>query len=95
MKKSDTAIIRSVFSSDPTLQSIATSREGNVLIVNEPLDSFLVGISKPHTEFYDERVAFDVIKVDVELAMVWAHLINFMLEKGSIIVEPTRSSLFV
>jgi hypothetical protein len=72
MKKSDTAMIRSVFSSDPTLQSIATSRDGNVLIVNEPLDSFLVEISKPHTEVYDERLSFDVIKIDGELAMVWA-----------------------
>jgi len=72
MKKSDTAMIRSVFSSDPTLQSIATSRDGNVLIVNEPLDSFLVEISKPHTEVYNERLSFDVIKIDGELAMVWA-----------------------
>ena len=72
MKKSDTAMIRAAFSSQPILQTIIKNKEGKVLIESEPLDSFLVAISKPHKEIYDERITFDVVKIDGELAMVWA-----------------------
>lgn len=81
MKKSDTAMIRSVFSFNPILQTLATSRDGKVFVVNEPLDSFLVTISKPHADVYDERVTFDVIKIDSELAMVWAPYKFFVGER--------------
>ena len=72
MKKSDTATIRAAFSSQPVLQTIIKNRDGKTSIESEPLDSFLVAISKPHTEIYDERITFDVIKIDGDLAMVWA-----------------------
>lgn len=72
MKKSDTAMIRSVFSSAAILQTIATGTTGKTQIITEPLDSFLVAISKPHDALYDERITFDVIKIDGDLAMVWA-----------------------
>jgi hypothetical protein len=72
MRKSDTAMIRSAFSLTPILQTIATGTTGKIQIITEPLDSFLVGISKPHDAVYDERITFDVIRIDGELAMVWA-----------------------
>jgi len=72
MKKSDTAMIRSVFSSVPVLQTIIKNAEGKVWVETEPLDSFLVSIAAPHVEVYDERITFDIIKIDGELAMVWA-----------------------
>jgi hypothetical protein len=72
MKKSDTAIIRAAFSSTAILQTIATSTTGQIQIMTEPLDSFLVEISKPHADVYDERITFDVVKIDGELATVWA-----------------------
>jgi hypothetical protein len=72
MKKSDTAMIRATFSSTAILQTIAKNKDGKTIIVNELLDSFLLGILKPHTGVYDERITFDVIKIDGELAMVWA-----------------------
>lgn len=72
MKKSDTAMIRAAFSSRPLLQTVTKNREGNVYAESEPLDSFLVAIAKPHKEVYDERITFDVVKIDAELAIVWA-----------------------
>jgi len=83
MKKSDTAMIRSAFSISPVLQTILKNREGKVSVETEPLDSFLVAISKPHTEVYDERITFDVIKIDAELAMVWAPYKFYVGEKFS------------
>lgn len=72
MKKSDTAMIRSAFTANSILQTVIKNKEGKVSIVSEPLDSFLFSISKPHTDIYDERIEFDVIKIDGELAIVWA-----------------------
>jgi hypothetical protein len=72
MKKSDTAMIRTTFSSTAILQTIATSTTGQIHVMTEPLDSFLVGILKPHAEVYDERITFDVVKIDGGLATVWA-----------------------
>jgi hypothetical protein len=83
MKRSDTAMIRSVFSGQPILQTVMKNKEGKVFIESEPLDSFLVAVSKPHTEVYDERIKFDVIKIDGELAMVWAPYKFYVGEKFS------------
>ena len=72
MKRSDTALIRSVFTESAILQTVIRNKEGKVSIVHEPLDSFLTAIAKPHSQVYDERITFDVVKIDGDLAMVWA-----------------------
>src|SRR5215208_2763172 len=72
MKKTDTALIRAAFSSSPVLQTVLKNKEGKTVIVTEPLDSFIVSISRPHTEVYDERISFDVIRIDGDLAIAWA-----------------------
>jgi hypothetical protein len=83
MRKSDTAMIQSTFSSDPVLQTIRKNKDGKVWIEVEPLDSFLVSVSRPHTEIYDERITFGVVKIDGELAMVWAPYKFYVGEKFS------------
>lgn len=83
MKRADTAMIRSAFSPDPILQTVFKNKEGKVFIDSEPLDSFLVAVSKAHTEVYDERITFDVIKIDDDLAMVWTPYKFYVGEKFS------------
>ena len=72
MKKGDTSLIRQAFYSESILQSVVRNRDGKTVVLTEPLDSFLVAISQPHQEAYDERISFDLIRVDADLAMVWA-----------------------
>ena len=71
MRRSDTAFIRSAFTGNPVLQTIVKTRAGELKVVTEALDSFLVSIVRPHTQVYDERITFDMIKTDGELAMAW------------------------
>ena len=71
MKKSDTSMIRLTFAPQSILQTVLKNKEGKVVIVTEPLDSFLVSISKPHKEVYDERISFDLVKIDGDLAIAW------------------------
>jgi len=72
MKTSDTALIRSAFSVSPVLQTIVKNKEGKTIVLTEPLDSFLVVVSRPHQEVYDEQIRFDLVRIDGELAIVWA-----------------------
>lgn len=83
MKKSDPALIRSAFSSSPILQTVVKNKQAETTILSEPLDSFLVAIAKPHAEVYDERINFDVIKIDGDLSMVWAPYKFYIGEKFS------------
>lgn len=72
MKKADTAMIRSAFTTQPILQTVLKNKEGKTLVLSEPLDSFIVSIARPHTDVYDERISFDVLRLDGDLAIVWA-----------------------
>lgn len=71
MRKTDSALIRSAFTSKAILQTIAKTKEGKVSVRNEAVDSFIMAVTRPHKEVYDERITFDVVKVDADLATVW------------------------
>jgi hypothetical protein len=70
MKNGDTALIRSSFAPTGILQTIVKTKEG-IRVLTEPVDSFLAQVAKPHTEIYDERIIYEVIKIDAELAIAW------------------------
>jgi len=72
MRQSDTAAIRSVFGEAAQLQTLMKNKEGKLMVVTEPIDSFLVAIVRPHKEIYDERITVETLKIDGDLAMVWA-----------------------
>ena len=71
MKKGDSALIRLAFSPSATLETVVKNREGLVRIRRESIDSFLVSIARPHTDVYDERITFEMVKIDDELALAW------------------------
>ena len=83
MRQSDTAMIRSAFASEAILQTVIKNKEGKVFIETEPLDSFVVFVSKPHNEVYDERITFDLIKIDGDLAIAWTPYKFYLGEKFS------------
>ncbi|MDB5232567.1 MAG: hypothetical protein JWN76_3372 [Chitinophagaceae bacterium] len=72
MKNSDPDMIRNSFADSALLQSIARSREGNTIIRNESIEDFAKQIAAIAKGDADERITFDVIKIDGPLAVVWA-----------------------
>jgi hypothetical protein len=70
MRKGDTTLLRSAFTQQPVLQTVI-NRQGNVTVLTEPLDSFIVQVAHPHKDVYDERIQYDGIKIDGDLASVW------------------------
>jgi hypothetical protein len=69
MKSSDAAMIRNSFADSAILQTI-TSPQGGVL--TEKVNDFAEVVSKMTAGDADERIQFDVVRVDGPLAIVWA-----------------------
>lgn len=83
MKQSDSAMIRSAFSLSAILQTVVKGKDERTVVLSEHLDSFLGSVARPHPEVYDERITFDAIKIDGDLAMVWAPYKFYVGEKFS------------
>lgn len=71
MRKGDSTLLRSTFAKDIVFQGVANKKEGTTL-VTENANDFIKTIGTPHKEIYDERITFDDIKIDGDLASVWA-----------------------
>lgn len=72
MRKGDSTLLRTVFAKEMVLQSISNKSDGSVVLVTEKADDFLKAVGTPHKEVYDERITFNDIKIDGDLASVWA-----------------------
>ena len=70
MRKGDCSLVSSTFSKGMILQSIA-ERKGNIEVRNEEPNGFLKAVGTPHKEIWDERITFDNILIDGNLASVW------------------------
>ncbi len=71
MIQSDAAKIRSSFTDSAILQSIV-EKDGKTKTRTESIEEFAQTISKLEKGVADERIRFDVIKIDGPLAIVWA-----------------------
>ena len=72
MRKADTTLMRSAIAKDIVLQSIANKKDGSTALVTESMAAFIASVAKPHKDIYDERVTYNDIKIDGDLASVWA-----------------------
>ena len=71
MKAADAAALQNTFTDSAILQTIVT-KDGKPTVETEAVQSFAMSISKVEKGDADERIAFDVVKVDGDLALVWA-----------------------
>jgi hypothetical protein len=72
MRKTDSTLLRSTFAKGMILHSIAKAKDGATAMVTESPDEFVKSVGTPHKGIYDERITFSDIKIDGELASVWA-----------------------
>ncbi len=70
MRTSDTVLLRSAFSNEAILQTI-TNAVGQTKVRTDKVDAFVQSVGRPHTEVYDERIVFERVDVDGDLASVW------------------------
>lgn len=83
MKNGDTVLLKSTIAETALLQTVAQNKEGNVIVRNEAMTDFITVVGKPHAEVYDERIEFETIKIDGNLASVWTLYKFYVGEKFS------------
>ena len=71
MKNADAAKLEAAFADSAVLQTIASPKDGSIVIRNESVKEFAVSIGKLQKGAADERIQFETIKIDGPLASVW------------------------
>lgn len=71
MKNSDSQAILNCFADSAILQTIARDKNGNNIVKNEKLADFAKVIAYMPKNAADERISFDMVKVDGPLAAAW------------------------
>lgn len=71
MKNSDGKALQKCFTDSAILQTITESPEGVVRVRNEDVGAFATGVDKALKNSLDERIKFDLVKVDGNLAIAW------------------------
>ena len=71
MKTADAALLKTCFADSMVLQTISRDKEGKLVVKSEDPADFIDFISKEAPGNADERITFDVVKVDGPLAIAW------------------------
>jgi len=71
MKNSDSAALQLCFTDGATLQTISRNKEGGVLVRDEAIAEFVHQVTTLPKGAADERIVFESIKIDGNLANVW------------------------
>ncbi len=74
MKKCDSAMVKSVFAPGAVLQTIRNAKDGlSGTVSGDRIEPWLKAIAQPKTaeQIWDEKINFDQILIDGNLAQVW------------------------
>lgn len=71
MRMSDSVLMKATFAPTAILQTIVRKKDGSTHVETDPIQAFITTVAKPHPQVYDERITFDIIKIDSALASVW------------------------
>ncbi|WP_324678816.1 nuclear transport factor 2 family protein [Hymenobacter sp. GOD-10R] len=70
MRRGDSTLVRSTLAPGVVLHTIS-NRNGNTQLGVEKTNDFLKAVGTPHTEVWDERITFERVLIDANLASVW------------------------
>ncbi|SKB94696.1 nuclear transport factor 2 family protein [Daejeonella lutea] len=82
MRKGDSAMVNSTFSKGIVMQTVVDNK-GKIEVRSGDPAGFLKFVGSPHKEIYDERITFDRIQVDGDLANVWTSYKFYIGDKFS------------
>ena len=74
MKTGDTAMFKTCFADSAILQTISRNKEGKIIIMNEAVAEFADFISKQPKGAVDERISFDIIRIDSHFYGIFCRL---------------------
>ncbi|RYY63128.1 MAG: hypothetical protein EOO05_00225 [Chitinophagaceae bacterium] len=71
MKNGDEKLFRSVMGDSAVLQGITRNKAGATVVYTEDVNGFAEFIGTVKKDSADERIRFETVKVDANLAMAW------------------------
>ena len=71
MMEADGAMLQDCFTESDIMQTITTNKEGKLVVRTDSVAAIGRRVSKLPKGLADERIVFDVVKVDGPLATVW------------------------
>ena len=71
MKNADAPLLKSVFADSAILQTITRNKDGKTVVQTDEVSGFVDFVSKQAKDAADERITYDVIRIDGPLAIVW------------------------
>jgi hypothetical protein len=71
MKTGDVELLKGSFADTAILQTITRNKEGKTIVQTDAVSAFAESISKLPKGAADERIVFDVVKIDGPLAIAW------------------------
>jgi len=71
MKGADAAKLKETFADSAVLQTIRRKQDGTFFVQDEKASDFADQIGKAKKDSLDERITFEIVKVDGPLAIVW------------------------
>lgn len=70
LRRGDSTLVRSALAPGVVFQVIA-NRERKTQVQTEKVTGFLKSVGTPHPQVYDERITFEQVLIDADLASVW------------------------
>lgn len=70
MKNSDTVLLKTCFSPTAVFQTVV-SKDKEVVVKDETVQNFINSIGKQPAGAIDERIVFETVKTNKDLAIVW------------------------
>lgn len=71
MKQADSVALMACFTPGAILQTVIKDKQGLVSVHTEAISKFASSIGQLPKEAADERITFDVVKIDGDLAIAW------------------------
>lgn len=71
MMEADGALLQDCFTENAIMQTITTNKEGKLIVRTDSVPAFVRQVSSLPKGLLDERIVFDVVKIDGPLATVW------------------------
>ena len=72
IRKGDSTLLETVFSKGMIKQRVSNDKNEKAALSTTNAGDLVKAIGTPHAAVYDERVVYDGIKIDGDLACVWA-----------------------
>lgn len=71
MKTGDSLLLTQCFADSAILQTVAKNKSGKVTVRSDKVSGFVRQVVSLQKGDADERITFDIVKVDADLAIVW------------------------